>query len=209
MKRNQNQFQAGFTVTELLVVFLIMILLSSLVIINWNKQTPTRNLTLGQNELITNIRKVQSYAVSSRNINTTLAAKYYVMRFERGASDYTISAVDSDGNYVPNLETVKLPQGIVTSTLTLVPTSGTTTTPNCTFIIFSVIYGKAYFGGDSTCSSNYVTTLINDPPALARRADYDLRLGISHSQTNGAKYVRIDSQTGRVENYTPSGKVNL
>lgn len=206
MTRNQNQYEQGFTVTELLVVFLIMVLMASLAIISWNKQTPTRNLTLAQNELVTNIRKVQSYAVSSRNLEGLSSANFYVMRFEVNSPQYEILGVDSNGNVSEVLETANLPYSIVFSELSLVnQVNGAITTPTCTFLIFSVIYGKSYIGGDGSCTNSYISGLVDDPPALARQANYDLGLSIQHSSTGQLKGVYLEGQTGRIQSYTPSG----
>lgn len=204
MTRNQNQFQQGFTVTELLVVFLIMVLMAGLGVISWSQQTPRRNLTLAQNELITNIRKVQGYAISSRNIEGHGSANFYVMGFESNSNVYSVSAIDADGNLVKSIENGRLPQSITMSELNLVDRSDSSTTnPDCIYVIFSVIYGKVYIGGDSECTDGYLTSLVADPPALARQAGYNLGIVFEHDQTAQQKAVFLDSQTGRVEPYIP------
>lgn len=205
MTRNQNQYEQGFTVTELLVVFLIMVLMASLAIISWNKQTPTRNLTLAQNELVTNIRKVQSYAVSTKNLEGLSSANFYVMRFEVSSSQYEIFGVDSNGNVSAVLETVNLPSSIVFSEINSVnQVDGSITNPTCIFLIFNVIYGKSFIGGDEKCTNSYISSLVDDPPALARQANYDLGLSFQHSSTGQLKAVYIEGQTGRIQAYTPS-----
>src|SRR5688572_11025469 len=94
-QKRQSFYQAGFTVIELMVVFLIIVLLSSSVIVNWNKQTPNRSLKIAENELVSNIKKVQSYAVSSRNIaGGDEPAKFYLINFQEGQNFYTIHALD-------------------------------------------------------------------------------------------------------------------
>ncbi len=207
MSRNQNKYELGFTVTELLVVFLILVLMASLAIISWNKQTPTRNLTLAQNELVTNIRKVQGYAVSTRNLEDLNSANFYVIRFEVNSPYYEILGVDSDGNVSEILETVNLPSSIVFSEINSVnKVDGSITNPSCTFLIFNVIYGKSFIGGDENCSKGYISGLVDDPPALARQANYDLGLSFQHSSTGQLKGVFLEGQTGRIQAYTPGSK---
>lgn len=214
MDRNQNHKQFGFTVVELLVVFVIMILLSSLVVINWNKQKPTRSLVIAQNELITNLRKVQSYAVSSRNISAGSAAKFYLVEFNENATSYTVDAINSDGTLTgAPLEQISLPAGLSFSAIELEQTEGGRATPyDCLYAIFSVVYGKTYFLGDNMevesfglCGTTNVEGLVADPVVLARHADSDLILSIKHNKTNVVKSVRVDAQTGRVEPYTVQG----
>ncbi len=208
MTRNQNKFEQGFTVTELLVVFLIMILMAGLGIISWNSQTPRRNLTIAQNELTTNIRKIQGYAISSRNIEGVSSPNYYVMLFDTATpGQYQVKAIDSNGVISGALETGTLPQGITFSELSVVDQdTGAISTPACTFVIFNVIYAKVFIGGDEGCTDNYLATLVADPPSLARQANYDLGISILHTQTSQLKGVYIDGATGRVQTYTPSGK---
>lgn len=204
MNRNQNKLEKGFTVTELLVVFFIMVMISSIVIINWNKQTPNRNLTLAQNEMITNIRKIQGYAVSSRNINAVQSAKYYIMSFVQGSNQYLVYGIDSSGVVTGVLETMTLPQGVNISSVELVnQNSGAVITYDCAYLIFSVIYGKTYLLGNSLCSLGQVTALVDDPPALAVQSNYDFRLQFSHTQSGNARGVQVDSRTGNVQVYTP------
>lgn len=212
MKRNQNHHQLGFTVVELLVVFIIMVLLSSLVVINWNSQKPTRNLVIAQNELITNIRKVQSYAVSSRNISTGVSAKYYLMKFVAGSNNYTVDAINANGQMVGSpIEQINLPSPLIFSTVSLINSSGNSTDYSCAYAIFSVIYGKTYFYGGlaldgEVCAANEAEVLVADPVSLARQSSYDLMLSVSNPSTGAVKSVFMDSQTGRVEPYVVSTK---
>lgn len=213
MKRNQNHHQLGFTVVELLVVFIIMVMLSSLVVINWNSQKPNRSLVIAQNELITNIRKVQSYAVSSRNISAGVSAKYYLMKFVLNSNDYTVEAIDANGQMVSSpIEQVNLPTPLTISQVSLADSSGSTTDYSCAYAIFSVVYGKTYFYGGRVIDGDFCTAadmeaLVADPVTLARQSVFDLILSISYPQTGAVKSIRMDSQTGRVEPFVVSGKI--
>lgn len=202
MRRNQNHQQFGFTVVELLVVFLIMILLSSLVIMNWNNQRSTRNLTIAHNELITNIRKVQSYAVSSRNTPENEAAKFYLIKFENGSSNYNIEAVTADFTIAAKpIEQVTLPANITVSRLVLIDSAGQDVDYNCTYLIFSVVYGKSYFSTTDNCSQESVIDIVKDPVQLAELADYDFAMSLTHTQTSAVKSLLVDGQTGRIQSY--------
>lgn len=203
MTRNQNQQQSGFTVVELLVVFLIMILLSSIVIVNWNRQRPLRNLIIAQNELISNIRKVQSYAVSSRNLPDGGSARFYMLKFIRGQATYDIEAIDSANMLTESpVETVNMPADLSVSFLQLTNSAGIDVQYDCMYLVFSVVYGKTYFFTDNNCSSTDLVDAVKDPVRLAGLGDFDLTMSLQNSKSNDVRSVRVDSQTGRVETYT-------
>ena len=211
MTRDQNKPQTGatgtpkflmrgFTVTELLVVCSIMMVLASLVLVNWNKQQPQRSLKISQNELITNIRKVQGYAVSSRNINTNTAVRFYALKFVEGASGYTVHAVQSDLTMYPQpIETQSLASGITLSKTELIPVN--IADPACVAVIFSVVYGKTYFLDGTTCSDAAIISAVSDPTALPDLADHDLVLTLENTPNAISNQIKIDAQTGRVEPY--------
>ena len=67
-KYSKTKYQLGFTLIELLVVISIMGILATLMIVNFAGQRVSRSLLLAKNETVTNIRKVQSYTLSSKNI---------------------------------------------------------------------------------------------------------------------------------------------
>lgn len=198
--RNQNQIsQKGFTLVELMVVFTIMVLLTSAGVISWNRQKPRRSLVLTQNETTTNLRKVQGYAVSSRNLVSGAAPKYYLLRFEEGQSSYTVNAV-SGANYLytPSLETISLPQGVTLSDIVLTSYSGTDSKPKCVFVIFGAVYGKTYLYGANTCDSSIITTMQNFPD-LAPYANYQLELVFAHSAGTETRSLRVYGLSGKVE----------
>ncbi len=206
MKNQKINFQLGFTVVELLVVCVIMATLSTLVMINWNSQRAGRSLTIAQNEAFTNIKKIQSYAVSSRNLSTGIAPKYYVIRFEKNSSNYAVGAVAGDDYEYYDVETIRMPSGVSISDLVLTPqgiySGDSITHPDCIFAIFSVTYGKTYFAGSGGCR-NDITDTIRSFPDLAPKSNYNLGLVFSSSQTSVLKGVSISGLSGKVETYIP------
>lgn len=193
-----EQKQSGFTLPELLVVFVIMVVLATLVIISWNSQKANRSITLAQNETVTNLKKIQSYAISSRNISGSTPAKFYLARFQVGSNEYTIDAVDDNYTY-HNLETVKLPGSITINGLTLSPTSssGTGSSPSCVFVIFSAVYGKTYMTDFDDCSTSTIFEVLQSMPVLAPLADYNLSLKLGSYDGND-KGVTVSGLNGRV-----------
>ena len=72
--------ERGFTLTELLVVLAIMGVFFGLILANYAGMRGKRDIKIAQNELTTNIRKVQSYALSSRDTSVG-PVKLYVLKF--------------------------------------------------------------------------------------------------------------------------------
>jgi type II secretory pathway pseudopilin PulG len=196
---------SGFTVTELLVVCSIMVVLASVVLVSWNNQKPTRSLVIAQNELVTNIRKVQGYAVSSRNIvGSDTSVKFYYIRLETGQNFYTVHAIDYDFTEPPQtpLETINLPSDLAISRIGFLDNAGDSEEYSCAYIIFSAVYGKTYFASDNVaCDTDYITELVKNPVTLAKQGDANLELSVTHQQTSSVKSVQVDAQTGRVEPY--------
>jgi prepilin-type N-terminal cleavage/methylation domain-containing protein len=176
MKQNQ---QHGFTIIELLVVIAIMGLMATLLVASFNATRSRRNLNIAANELITNVRKTQSYALSARDVAPGLPAKYYVLQFDFSTPDeYKVFAVDNNYGPEPTLiETVNLPLDVVlyqeNSSLEqpISPegeSAGNLTTPDCLQILFGLPFGRIYMIGStgSHCSGEFVST-VQDPAAMA------------------------------------------
>jgi len=106
----------GFTLIELLVVISIMGLLSMAMIANLAGQRVSRNIKIAQNELVTNIRKIQSFTLSSRNLPNNQAVQYYVLKFDLATpTQYKIQAMYNVSNspaQLADVETVKFPLNI-------------------------------------------------------------------------------------------------
>lgn len=118
-KSNKIDSQAGFTIVELLTVLAIMALIMGALAIDFAGQRGRRNIVLAENETVTNLRKVQSYMLSSKNISPGIPAKYYIATFQEGATNFTVQAIDKDFKYHDNIETVTLPSKTNISTLAI------------------------------------------------------------------------------------------
>jgi prepilin-type N-terminal cleavage/methylation domain-containing protein len=113
--KQMSQIKAGFTIIELLVVISIMGILSGLMIVNFAGLRGARNLKIAQNQLVTGLRKIQSYTLSSRNISSNVPAQFYLIKFDRNnPRQYIIQAIYNvtTAPKLIDIETVKLPDGI-------------------------------------------------------------------------------------------------
>ena len=190
----------GFTIIELLVVIAIMGLVATLLVINFNTTRSRRNLALGANELVTNVRKTQSYALSARDVSPNLPAKYYVLQFDFSTPGiYKILAIDTNYAATPKtVETINLPVDVVLdqnlSALVQPISGGTTTHPGCLQVLFGLPYGRIYMAGSaSPCSNGFVNTAM-DPAAMSFLTNSK---GTIYLRTNkGAVYTKTAEING-------------
>lgn len=215
MYRNQNQInipsrhQNGFTVVELLVVFLILVSLMSAGLVSWNKQKPRRLLNLAQNELVTNLRKVQSYAVSSRNISEGNPAAFYSLSLSKLNGKQYQYAIHGIGRgheykYFLKLENISLPATVEITNLTLYkPGDIVATNVDCVQVLVSVVYGKMYFHVPNNCNAKNwemdAQSILQNPIALANLANAELTITIGNPATGMSKIIRVNGLGARVD----------
>lgn len=188
--------QNGFTLVELMVVISIMALLMGALILNFNASRASRSVVFAQNETVTNIRKVQSYMLSSRDISDGLAAKFYYIKFTKGQPTYTIGAIDKNFSLHENLETVTLPGGVTISDLKFVQATDNTHQYMC--VLFSAPFGKMFFVKDDSCSSNLLA-VAQDPTTLYELNDASVEVVLAPNNGAASKSIDIHSLTGRID----------
>lgn len=197
--RQKNQ---GFSLVELMTVTAIMLLLASAFVININSTRDSRNIKIGQSELVSNIRKTQSYTLSSRILPNGNSAQYYLIKFDLASSrsQYKIQAIyDADSSpKLTDVETINLPPNIeiaTTSTATYAIHISRSLNPtlqpiysNCALAAFAAPYGKIIF--NDGCN----LTLPNNLPTLYLADDYWSK--IINFQNN----IACDGNNGNPEN---------
>lgn len=155
----------GFTLMELMVVLTISVFLFTAVIVNINSQRAPRDLKIAQNEMVSNIRKAQSYSLSSRNLPSGLPAQYYLIKFDlTKPNQYTIQAIFnvSSSPQLQDFETIKLPTNVKISSISIsqrLQAPSTQTPSSCALAAFAAPYGKVIFNDEcnpsGTMSSPY------------------------------------------------------
>lgn len=200
MKQRQKlKNQRGFTIIELLVVLAIMGLFLGAVLVNYARTRGPRSLRIAQNEMVTNIRKVQSYVLSSRNTSEG-PVKYYVLKFdEENPTQYVLQAVQQDySNFSDSVETFNLPNGItITAIDTQQPYGSSTVDSRCAQIAFSLPFNKMFL--DTTCDiSGASNSVIRDQGALDNLDNSLVTITMLDSQSNTTRSVIINGVSGVV-----------
>jgi prepilin-type N-terminal cleavage/methylation domain-containing protein len=198
MKQNPKK-QSGFTLIELIVVISIMLMAFGLVLTGLNQQRIKRSVNIAQNETTTNIRKVQSYMLSSRNIGSK-PVKYYIVQFKENATTYTIRAVDSDYTYYPNVETVRLTDGVVVFDMVLTDRTGliksTDQNGQCAQLIFAAPFGKVYM--DNTSCDSGIIQVLKNPVSMVDMTDAVLDISLKHPNGTLIRTMTINGFSNKV-----------
>ena len=136
----------GFTLIEMLVVIGIMAMILGLFLVNFSGLEGARNLKIAQNQLVTDLRKIQSYTLSSRNVSTSgKPARYYMIKFDISTpTAYTIQAIDNASSASVDLQTIALPKTSQISSLSLQPSTGSAVSATCVQVAFSLPFGRVF-----------------------------------------------------------------
>lgn len=165
----------GFTLIELLVVVSIMVILTSAMVINLNGQRAARDVKIAQNELVSNLRKIQSYTLSARLSAGGQYVQYYFIKFDLNKpNQYTLQALynASSAPALQDIETIYLPKnirlsagsnncsgsGIQSAFCLSRPVNPATQIPNsCALAAFAAPFGRVFLndGCTPTASNPY------------------------------------------------------
>jgi len=166
----------------LLVVLSIMSIIGFGVIANYAGTRSARNLHIAVNELVTNIRKIQSYTLSSRNLPNGSAPDFYLAKFDtNNAKQYVLEGMyntKSSPAYIVDIETIPLPQGVFIS-----GTSVGAAAAGCTLAAFQLPFARIL--ANSRCTGG--------PPQAGIGDDY--QKFINFVVNNSASTVSSDVNT--------------
>jgi len=197
---------SGFTLIELLVVISIMGLMSTLLVINFNGQRGIRNLKIAQSQLVTNIRKTQSYVLSARDVapvnGITAPGKYYLLKFDKNSNQYSIQSVDTAYNLNSSVETDVLPQGITISNLKYTTAAGVDSFPLSAQAAYASPYAKLYVytSEDTGCvGATTFVTVSQNPGCMLNLTNRQLVITLQDQNSTATKTVTIYGISGNVE----------
>ena len=142
--QNKGKFQKGFTLIEMILTTTLMVTLITLVIVDYAGLTPTRNLNVTHNGMVSDIRKMQSFAVDSRNIPNGKAASSYGVSIDLGSThQYVLSGWDNSATPVKyTLSTQHLPANITLTAISLTHAGGTAVTATTITVSYSVPFAR-------------------------------------------------------------------
>lgn len=163
----------GFTLIELLIACAIIAVLASLVTINLPGFRVDRNLNIAQNELVTNLRKAQSYTLSAHEVAPGQSGQFFILKFDgsvSGQNSYTLQALYNIGSSPASkvdVETYQLPPGIrVSSTPVTIfvpsPTQPPIQATVCSLVSFKSPFARVYLNAGCNVSSPPFQPLTDD-----------------------------------------------
>jgi prepilin-type N-terminal cleavage/methylation domain-containing protein len=212
--------ETGFTLIELLVVVSIMGIMLGLVLVSFGTQRSARNLKIAQNELVTNLRKVQGYALSSRSLSSSVPAQFYIMKFDSSSpnsAQYEIQAVYDYFTASPKLqilETIKFPAGLQVAPVTIAtsttglflerPVLPTNINSSCVLLAFKVPFGDVYMNDGcvySNFSSDDYQKLINfvtNSNGSSVTENSNLTIRVQDSGNGNMKTVTVRGVSGKI-----------
>ncbi len=205
-EKNRIGKSGGFTIIELLVVISIMATITGLFLVNFAGLRGPRNLKIAQNEMVTNFRKIQSYTLSSRDVDTTNAARYYILKAVQGNNFYTIQAVGVNkttgvqfGSLI-DVETIRMPTGVTISAIGITNASGTAINPapGCVQTGFSLPFSKIYLEYQTDPTSCNFLNVISNSSTLDAKANHTLTLTLKDAASNTTKQVVVRGVTGAI-----------
>ncbi|MCL5774791.1 MAG: type II secretion system GspH family protein [Patescibacteria group bacterium] len=215
-KSKIQRLNLGFTLIELLVVIAIMGALVGFMIVNLGLQRGARNLKIAQDQLVTDLRKIQSYTLSSRVLSNGQPAQYYLMKFDFNQPDrYTIQGIydteNTTNGRLTNVETVFLPQEVGFDPIAPSATANPTLTPkSCLLIAFKAPFARVIVSEgcnqvapvnypyliDSTDDYAKVTNFYNDTSVSSKESTVTLKL--KEGGTGTTKTVTVQAVNGLI-----------
>ncbi len=153
VKRLNNK---GFSLIELLVVIFIMVTLTSVFLVNFGARSGPRSLTVAKNNLVSNFRRMQSNAISSKDSTATAVAKYYSLSLSSiaGSSNiYALKTYDSL-NSATTLSTEQFIAPVVVKQISVLKSDNSVMYPTSIEIFYSVPFGRVLLSSTGGGASN-------------------------------------------------------
>lgn len=203
--------QQAFTVIELMVVVTIMMLMLSAMILNLNAGRSARNLTIAQNQLVSNLRKIQSYTLSGRNLSSGLAADFYILRVDTlYPGQYKIQAIYNStvSPKVADVETINLPAGISFSGKVIIsrPDSNMPINADCALLAYKLPFGRILMNDSCNQDAFFPTNddyiklvnFVSNTTNYSVSSDGSMSLNLINDKGT-IKTVKIFGSTGRID----------
>jgi prepilin-type N-terminal cleavage/methylation domain-containing protein len=173
IKKLRNKSK-GFTLIELIVTISIMAILTSALILNFGTINKKRSLIAGRNTFVSDLRKAQSYSLSSRDISPGVHASAYGLSINTLTSPQTYSFIADDNAPTPNrtiISTGKLPTNVKFEAISVIRSDFTINFVTDLTVLFKSPYARivqSYLGStNEKDSTTNITLSTQDESATA------------------------------------------
>ena len=198
--------ELGFTLIEMIVTIAILAVLLSLLSANFDGTADQRNLAAAKSLLISNLHKMQSYALSSRAFDSTTnpitPAGYWDFHIDLSASDgaYQTRAFDNseppDG-LASSVDNVLLPSNVyIKYMLITVPGLGMPTCVTVEDMKFTVPYNRILSSGNYVQVAGHVCPISGQPGNDIPNATTAIFLSTRDNQFN--TIITVNGITGNI-----------
>jgi|GEM_PF-6437941 len=185
----QKNKQSGFSLIELLTAISIIVILTSLFLANYRAQGSKAAVNAATSNLISDLHKVQSFALSSRDVASGNPASRYSITFSNGAISYDLVGYNSAIPAVPTtISTTRLGPLVSVSSVQITRVDGSVVSPNSVNAGFKIPFGKVVL--------NFTGSVIDEVNDLAR-------IKLISADNTVCSYVVINGITGNIVNQTP------
>lgn len=150
MSKNNN---LGFTLIELLVVISIMVILTTVFLVNFGSVGKVRSVNIAKNNVVSDLRRMQTAALSSKDITPGVLSGDYGATFNMSTPGYyQLVADDNSGARQTPLGTYYIPNNATLSSIRVTKSDGTVLNPTYAEILFKTTYGRILvtYSGSST-----------------------------------------------------------
>ncbi|MEA2098067.1 MAG: prepilin-type N-terminal cleavage/methylation domain-containing protein [Patescibacteria group bacterium] len=147
----------GFTIIELIVVMAIMGIMFAVTIPQYSKIRDSKALSLGEEQIINDIRMVQNYAYSILKNDGSFPVGGYGINFSNNSKEYIIFA-DKNGNMeydgaIEIFEKIELPRNVKIVSLKI---NSIEKADGIVGIVFTSPYGKVFIDKNNKITESFI-----------------------------------------------------
>jgi prepilin-type N-terminal cleavage/methylation domain-containing protein len=194
----------GYTLIEMVVVVAVFGLLAGGATISFMISKKKQNTVILQSQTVTLLRRLQSAALSSKDLPDGKSAGMYVLKIVSGSTpSLVVQGFDNSESspvFYQNIETMSVPSNAVIDDMTVIRKDGTSISPakSCVQVGFLIPFGKVYI--DESCSNTGggINQTIQSQYNLANIGDRILRIPIRSSDNTYQKTIEINGISGVV-----------
>jgi prepilin-type N-terminal cleavage/methylation domain-containing protein len=181
---NDINNQSAFSLIELLVAIAILVTLTSVFVANFQAQRNNLSVSGVANQLVSDLHKLQSFSLSSKDIIQGSPASSYSITFNNNTTSYNTVGYNNAIPPVPsNLSTINFPPNVKIAALQVTKTDSSNVAPAAVAVTFKIPYGRVL--------TNYAGSITNEVNDITR-------IKISSADNAVCSYVFVNAITGNI-----------